>query len=314
MSHVIIRGYRGEDEGELLSVWNAALPFDTVDAAIFRRKVLLDPNFHADLLLVAESDHRIVGFCLCLIRRVPLEGTGLEPERGWITAMGVAPGADRRGVGAALLSTACELFVEAERTSVAIAPYAPNYFSPGVDVERYAWGLRFLQESGFETVSEAISMDANIVLLDTPCVQERAHGLRQRGIEVRNLLPGDIPALLRLLTESMPGDWLRHARELLTHSTYGLASLEQFSVAMLAGEAVGYCQFEGEHFGPFGVREDMQGRGVGTVLLGHCLQTMRRHGHHNAWVLWTGDETAEKVYNRFVFKVTRRFAVLRRAL
>ena len=188
MSHVIIRGYRGGDEGELLSVWNAALPFDTIDAATFRRKVLLDPNFHPDRLLVAEADHRIVGFCLCLIRRVPLEGTGLEPERGWITSMGVAPGADRRGIGATLLSTACELFVEAERTSISIAPYAPNYFSPGVDVERYA--ATFLRSASDR--QRGHQHGHNIVLLDTPWCRNAPVSCSSAA-SVRPA-PADIPA------------------------------------------------------------------------------------------------------------------------
>jgi mycothiol synthase len=81
-----------------------------------------------------------------------------------------------------------------------------------------------------------------------------------------------------------------------------------------AARRLGYCQFEGEHFGPFGVREDCQNQGIGTVLLAHCLQAMRAAGHHNAWVLWTSDDTAAKVYSRFGFTVTRRFAVLRREL
>jgi predicted GNAT family acetyltransferase len=45
-----------------------------------------------------------------------------------------------------------------------------------------------------------------------------------------------------------------------------------------------------------------------------CLQTMRRKGLHNAWVLWTSEETAQKVYSRFGFKETRRFTILRKRL
>ena len=60
--------------------------------------------------------------------------------------------------------------------------------------------------------------------------------------------------------------------------------------------------------------DELQGRGIGTALLATCLQTMRRRGLHTAFVLWTSDETAERVYGRFGFTGTRRFAVLRRAL
>jgi GNAT superfamily N-acetyltransferase len=110
----------------------------------------------------------------------------------------------------------------------------------------------------------------------------------------------------------MPGDWVRHARELLTDITKGLSDYDQIVVAQHKREIVGYCQFEGEHFGPYGVAPDYQGKGIGTALMAKCLATMRRKGLHNAWVLWTSDETAEKVYQRFGFRETRRFAVLRK--
>lgn len=314
MADVTIRGYRGTDEPGLLAAWNAALPWDQVDTATFRRKVLLDPNFHPDWLLVAEQEGQVVGFCLCLIRRVPLEGVGLDADKGWITAMGVIPEARGQGIGATLIRAADGLFLKAERRSVSIAPYAPNYFVPGVDVERYAAGVAFLQEQGFVTVTEAISMDANLVLLDLSGFDLREARLAEQGITVRNLTSADLPALLGFLHDHMYGDWLRHARELLTDATRGLATLDNFTVAVRGDEVVGYCQFEGEHFGPFGVRDDLQGMGIGTVVLGRCLQTMRRHGHHNAWVLWTSDDTADKVYGKFGFTVTRRFAVLRKEL
>ncbi len=192
-----------------------------------------------------------------------------------------------------------------------IAPYTPNYFVPGVDVERYAEGLAFLQKRGFEVVSRPLSMDANIVCFDYAPWAEREARLQREGIAVRSMGPADIPGLLKLLEDHMPGDWLRHARELLLDISKGLGDHEQFTVALREGEVVGYCQFEGEHFGPFGVRTDMQGRGIGTVLLGQCLRTMQRKGLHNAWVLWTSDELAERVYGKFGFRETRRFAVLR---
>lgn len=314
MPDPMIRGYRGADEDALLALWNAALPGDPLAAPRFRRQVLLDPNFHPDWLLVAEREGQLAGFCLCLIRRVPLEGVGLEPERGWITAFGVAPDCRCQGVGTALLQAAEALFAGAGRTSIAIAPYAPNYFVPGVDVARYAEGLAFLQARGYAPAAEAISMDANIVKLDGEGLAEREARLAAKGIAVRSLTGADLPGLLVFLREHMPGDWLRHGREVLRDATRGLATLDQFTVAVRDGEVVGYCQFEGEHFGPFGVRDDLQGQGIGTVVLGRCLQSMRAHGHHNAWVLWTSDQTAETVYSKFGFTVTRRFAIVRRQL
>ena len=50
-----IRPYRGADEGALLALWNATLTHDPITPATFRTKVLLDPNFSPDGLLLAEE-------------------------------------------------------------------------------------------------------------------------------------------------------------------------------------------------------------------------------------------------------------------
>lgn len=312
MSFLTIRGYRCDDEEALLEVWSTTLPFDRIDQRTFHRKVLLDPNFDPDYLLVAEVERCVVGFCLCLIRRVPMDKIGLEPDRGYITAFGVHPQWRSQGAGSALLERAFQLFREAGRSTVLLSPYTPNYFVPGVDVNRYADGLAFLQKRGFEILNRPLSMDANIVQFDYSPYAEREAKLREQGIDVRPMRPFEIPLLMQFLQASMPGDWVRHARDVLTDATKGLATDDQFIIALQQDEVVGYCQFEGEHFGPFGVRDDLQGRGIGTVLMAKCLTVMQGKGLHNAWVLWTSDDAAQKVYSRFGFRETRRFAVLRR--
>jgi ribosomal protein S18 acetylase RimI-like enzyme len=243
-----------------------------------------------------------------------MEGAGLEPERGWITSLGVHPGRWGRGAGSALLDRAQALFREAGRREALLSPYTPNYFVPGVDVVRYARGLAFLERRGFEVISRPLSMDANIVLFDEDRWRKGEGALREEGIEVRGLRPGEIPSLMEFLKAHMPGDWARHAREALLDALRDAGEEPPFIVAVRDAEVVGYCQFEGEHFGPFGVRTDMQGRGIGTLAMARCLAAMRRRGHHNAWVLWTSDEAARRVYDRFGFRETRRFAILRRRL
>ena len=314
MPDATIRGYRADDEDQLLALWNVALPRDQIDAPTFRRKVLLDPNFHPDWLAVAEQEGQLVGFCLCLIRRVPLEESGLDPEHGWISAMGVHPDHRRRGVGRALLQRVVGLLRSAGRRQLFLASYIPNYFVPGVDVEAYADGLEALVKLGFEELDRPISMDADIVKLDAEPFIAREAQLREKGIEVRTMQPREIPRLMALLQAHMPPDWVRHAREVLTDIGRGLADWDQFTLAVKGDEAVGYCQFEHEHFGPFGVREGMQGKGIGTVLLAKCLRSMQRRGLHHAWVLWTSDENADRIYGKFGFKPTRRFAVLKKEL
>jgi ribosomal protein S18 acetylase RimI-like enzyme len=61
------------------------------------------------------------------------------------------------------------------------------------------------------------------------------------------------------------------------------------------------------------VAEAFQNRGIGTVLLARALRSMAGQGTHNAWVLWTGDQAA-RLYARFGFRESRRFAVLHKDL
>jgi GNAT superfamily N-acetyltransferase len=111
----------------------------------------------------------------------------------------------------------------------------------------------------------------------------------------------------------MPTDWVRVERRNLRKMTEGGFSPEQITVATKDGEIIGYCQFEGSHFGPFGVSDAFQGRGIGTVLLARTLERMKCAGYHDAWVMWT-DDIAAKVYGKFGFHETRRFALLKKKL
>jgi len=311
MSGVCIRSYDGSDEAAVLRVWETGLPCDAIDDRTFRRKVLLDPNFDPAWLAIADVEGDVAGFCLTLRRRVPFPKLGLEPSRAWITAMAVAPELRGGGVGGRLLDCVVSLCQAESRTELLLAPYVPNYFVPGVDEQAYASGLAWLLRRGFEVVSRAVAADANLVGFRYEEWAERERALASRGIRVRFLTPADIPALLGFLEATMPGDWLRHARDVLADIVRGHGSFQQFVIAEDAGVILGYCQAEGDHFGPFGVREDRQGEGIGTVLLARCLHGMKRRGSHDAWVVWTSDDSLERVYGRFGFHGTRRFSVLR---
>ena len=109
---------------------------------------------------------------------------------------------------------------------------------------------------------------------------------------------------------SMTSDWYRVARYNLHDMSRNLFNPDQITIAVQGNVVIGYCQFEGSHFGPFGVSDKYQGKGIGTILLGRTLEKMRMYGYHDAWVLWT-DDVAAKVYGKFGFKETRRFVVLK---
>lgn len=314
MSDTTIRPYRGADEAALIALWNAAMPYDRIDEATLRTRVLLDPNFDPHGLLVAAQAGELLGFCLSLARQVPLYGQGLEPDRGWITAFGVHPSHRRRGIGRALFEAALSRLAGMGRRLVLISPYTPNYFIPGVDPDAYPEAMAFLRNGGWQVASTPISMRANLTGLRIPpdilALEQR---LAREGIAIRPVRPADLPTLMPFIARHFGWDWYRFAQEYLLQ-LFGPGSDEiAFFVATMGEEIVGYCQQRRERFGPFGVMPALRNRGIGRLLLFRCLEAMLAKGFHCAWFLWTGADAA-RLYALAGFQQVRRFAVMKKEI
>jgi ribosomal protein S18 acetylase RimI-like enzyme len=311
-----IRPYRGADEAELLEVWRASMFADALGENLFRTKVLLDPNFRAENLPVAVEDGRVVGFVLALTRQVPLFLQGLEPASAWITAFGVHPDYQRRGIGTALFRHIIERLKADGRKTIDIAPYVPNYFVPGVDVKAYPGTIAFLQSVGFRVLYNAISMGADLSGFTIPpeIVELERRREAEDGLTIRPVTSADLPELLAFITKHFGWDWFRHAQDyLLELFGGGNATHICVLVARQHGEIVGYCQQKLERFGPFGVDPACRNLGIGRLLLFRCLATMSARHNYFAYFLWTGEDAA-RLYSLAGFRRRREFAVLRSTL
>jgi mycothiol synthase len=279
-----------------------------------RAKVMLDPNFDPEGCLIAEVDGAVRGFLLSLVRRVPFFGQGYEPEQSWITAFGVEPDWEGRGIGGALLEVALNRLRGMGRTSVALSPYVPNYFTPGADVNAYGRGVAFLTKRGFETVERPMSMRVELTGFRFPeAIADRAAALCDEGIEILPATPADIVPVLEFIPRHFTWDWHREASGVFTDLFAGDPRFVGMIVAMQKGEVLGYAEHRGERFGPFGVHPELRSRGIGRVLLATTLTEMLKKNFHAAWFLWTGDDAA-RLYSQVGFRELRRFAVLRKTL
>ncbi len=309
-----IRPYQGRDEADLLAVWRAAMTHDRLSDDLFRTKVLLDPNFQPENLPVAIEDGRVIGFVLGLTRQTPLFLQGLEPDKAWVTAFGVHPDYQRRGIGRALFGYLFERFQAQGRQTIDLSPYVPNYFVPGVDVAAYPGTITFLENAlGFKTLYQAISMGADLTGFQVPpeIAGLQARLEREQGVTVLPVTSADLPELMPFIVRHFGWDWYRHAQDYLLEIFGDTPHQTCFLVARQHGEIIGYCQQRRERFGPFGVNPDRRNLGVGRVLLFRCLEAMSARHVFYAYFLWTGEDAA-RLYSLAGFRRRRVFAVLRK--
>jgi mycothiol synthase len=285
---------------------------DAIAENIFRTKVLLDPNFLPENLPVAVEDGRVVGFVLALARQVPLFLQGLEPDKAWITAFGVHPEYRLHGIGTALFDHTLSQLRGQGRKTVDIAPYVPNYFVPGVDVNAYLGTIPFLEKQGFKVLYNAISMGADLSGFQIPpeIVELERKREAEDGVTIRPVTSADLSELMPFIVRHFGWDWFRHAQDYLL-DLFGGSNTNHICVlvARRHGEIVGYCQQRLERFGPFGVNPEYRNLGIGRLLLFRCLATMSARQNYFAYFLWTGEDAA-RLYSLAGFKRRREFAVL----
>ena len=316
MQGLTISPYTGAEFYEVVGLLQQCLTADPMTPELFTRKVLLDPNFDPDGALVGFHDDEVVGFLLALARRRRLEDGPEDFERGWITLLGTAPTLRRQGVGSALLERGLEYLRSRGCLTVSVSPYAPNYWTPGVDEHAYPAAIAFLQKHGFRCATRPISMDTSLVggWKVPEWVNDKIAELEAAGIAIEEFDPVHIPALTAFLREELPGDWQRYVRETMQEITAGIRAASDLIVCFDNGRMAGFSQHQGERFGPFGVAASHRGRGIGAALLFRTLEIMRRKGHHNAWFMWTDDSTAERIYKSAGFRETRRYSVMTKNL
>lgn len=311
---VMIRPFEPDDVGAVVPLLNRCLTADPIASEVFQRKVLLDQNFDPRGALVALAGDEMVGFALGMVRRFKLEDGALDFDRSWITLIGVDENHRRQGIATRLVSMLEEFFKQNECRMTFVSSYAPGYFIPGVDVNAYPEALGFFGAVGFEEVYRPLSMDANLVHLETPGWVAEKEAALEGKVTVEAFRPELILPLMDFVKSEFAGDWQRFAREAMTKITTGEFRPDSLWIAHEDGRAIGYCQHDNAcRFGPFGVAASERGRGVGAVLLFKCLHAMAAKGLHNAWFLWTDDKVA-KLYSTAGFTESRRFALLRKQL
>jgi len=296
-----VRQFVMEDEDLVLSLWKRCLTADPVTPEVFREKIPLESAFEPDWCRVSEDGGEILGFIYS-----PAVG-----NVAFVNVIFVDPDHRGRGIGSQLLRGALESHGKAGRKSVIVSG-GPRYFFPGVDVEAYERAIDFFNKNGFRELNrDSVAMGRSLVGYRIPSnVLEAERRLEEGGIFVKYLEPRHLLGLRLFLRDNFPS-WEGVATETIGRHP---RELDLIVVALSRGEVVGYCQCASdgllEHFGPFGVREDMRGRGIGSVMFHKCLHGIQAKGCKNVWFAWGGGRNYS-FYARHGMAVTRRFATMK---
>ncbi|MBB3125392.1 GNAT superfamily N-acetyltransferase [Paenibacillus rhizosphaerae] len=317
MTTVQYHHYLPGDEAAIVKLWNRCLTKDPITDIRFRNLVLLDANFDPQGMRIASGDGEVIGCFYAIRRLLPMHGTELETDRGWVPFFFVDPGYRRQGVATRLLEDATAFLRASKRDKMFFSAYAPNYVVPGVDKQAYSEAAAWLDKKGFKRMYTSVAMDYSLVDFEIPeAVRQLTEQRIAEGYTFSRARDSDLYEVIRFATDVFNPDWGRAIREGLTQQL----KLSQILVARHKGALVGFCLhggYEGvrERFGPFGVDPSQRGKGIGKILLYECLQLMRSQGMHGAWFLWTGEQSpAGQLYLKTGFTITRSFDIVCRSI
>ena len=186
MSNDCIRTLRDGDLATIISIWNRALVRNPISAGRFVSMVFADPDYwpgEDSGFLVATRGDAVVGFLRAIIRRVPNDRLGMEPEDGFIPYLAVDPAHQRSGIGTSLLNAALDYLTRHGRKRVWVCgttTSAPGSISPGVDVDAYAPALALFEKHGFTVNQHGYSMSREVVDFEVAAFETLGVGDRPR--------------------------------------------------------------------------------------------------------------------------------------
>ena len=273
-----IRPFEPDDLASVARLLDTELAHDDVSPGWLRRQTLLDPDYDAELALVAIASGDLAGFAQGILR------PGEAGPRAWLKWFATSSGYRRRGVMTRMVDTIETIAGTRGAQAIEVASSAPLYPFPGVD-PRYCDATAFLHSRGYRKTGTTANMACDLRSCDWSVASDVAY-LASRGITIRRACRNDQQAVFALLRDQFPG-WLREVAACFLNKPISL------HMALDGHREVGFAAYDAGHvgaawFGPMGTHPDWRGRGIGRALLRLCMADLRSQGHVEAVIPWVG--------------------------
>ena len=305
---MMIRNITDSDINTIIDLWNYALPHEAIDKKAFLKKLLLDPNFKPKGFFVAEEEGELLGFVNCPYFKSP------AAETGFISILAIKDRERVIEVGNLLLDKAEEYIASNGKKRISTG-YAPLYFTQGVEKDLCPEYVELYRSRGYsEKESYKRVCDLSNYVYPQKCIAQH-EALAKEGIYVGEMKDEYLLSLTNPNPKFAKKGWSFEFKNRLAECDYA-----RVRIAAKDGEMIGCCVFgdpngSPERFGPFGVNEDMRGKGLGTLLLNDCFFEMKKRGLQSAWAQWTPVEgPASILYDHYGFEKRNSYLMFEKEL
>lgn len=270
---------------ELRLFLNGALERDFITRHMFERVISRDPNFSKDLVYLAYEGEELVGVLIGVYRvKSPPQYVERQKHVAWIKALAVPQEYRGKKIFDELLEVYLNRVAEDGKTEVRFSDFASWYFYPGLDIH-YEYYLSKFLEKGFTKAAEVVDYEVDLMYLRYPeRVRRREEKAVKEGIVFHEVEASEENKVVSWVTEKFSACWGIEASMAIHEPEGGVWIAEK------DGEILGFSVYGGlepNWFGPIGVDPKARGKGLGTILLYKCLESLRLRGYRYIIIPWT---------------------------
>lgn len=278
-----IHAYRENDWQTLFRLYNECYVADRVSEKFFLEHLIMEPNFDAGGVFIAEENGVETGAVAAQIITRNLSPWSDQVAKARGTGYMMPLICFTPEVGKALIAEAEKYFSEHGIVQVQAAAAGAYLFPDGIDEETNPLLGKILSECGYKQAGHHYSMRCDLHKWRiSDAVAEKIRAGENAGITAKVCGLSDLPALRRFLTS---GDLIARMQNVAQKLSRN--ELDEIVIIRSADEVLGYCQYnyygEPDRVGPFGIAKGHRGQGLGQIMVTKLLETMARRGFRSAW-------------------------------